>query len=99
MTLKDGIKKIILKEELVPTVCEDSGLVEWSDGEVDALAQKIADALVVDEETVDNILETVFQRGYAHGVSGGMSDDGEFYAVSDAKKAIAEAKPIGVKQV
>ncbi len=44
----------------------------------------------MDREQIDEILEKVFQRGYAHGVSGGMSEDGEFYAVDDARKELAD---------
>ena len=32
-------------------------------------------------ESVGEVLEDIFQRGYKHGVSVGQSDDGEFYAV------------------
>lgn len=32
-------------------------------------------------ERIVEVLEEVFQRGYKHGVSGGQSKDGEFYAV------------------
>ena len=37
---------------------------------------------------IDEILESVFKRGYNHGISGGMSEDGESLAVSDAKDRI-----------
>ena len=40
------------------------------------------------EYELNGILEGLFKRGYNHGVSGGMSEDGEFYAVSECENAI-----------
>ena len=40
------------------------------------------------QDWLDKPLEELFNRGYAHGVSGGLSKDGEYQAVTDMKKAI-----------
>ena len=52
---------------------------------IDLMDKDLPSNIVDLDKVDDSILEKVFQRGYAHGVSGGMSDDGESYAVHDAK--------------
>ena len=39
---------------------------------------------------IEEILEKTFDRGYHHGVSMGQSEDGETYAVCDAKAELKE---------
>ena len=40
----ESIKRIVIDKELMPSVCEDSGQAEWSDGESEKLAKAIHQA-------------------------------------------------------
>ena len=42
------------------------------------------------EEKLDEILENLFQRGVWCGILGYQTNDGEYYAVRDAKQAIKQ---------
>lgn len=55
--------------------------------EGDAIISK-SKPLPSEVEATDAILESLFNRGYEHGLSKGQSNDGEYYAVRDAKKAL-----------
>ena len=46
----EGIRSIIIDEELVPTVCEDSGQIEWRVGESRNLAQSLSKWLKGEEK-------------------------------------------------
>ena len=51
----EGIRRIIIDEELVPTVCEDSGQVEWTVGESRNLAQSLSKWLKEEKSEDRNI--------------------------------------------
>jgi len=83
-----GIENIILNKELTPTVCEDSGLVEWSVGEAQKLAQAIYDSIVLDEGKIEKILnETIGKYITFHGASWKI-----------LAYTIAQSKPIKIKE-
>ena len=50
-------------------------------------------------EKLDDIFEMVFRRGFAHGVSGGLSDDGESVVVEDAVDVLLAVFPILLREV
>ena len=44
---KESVKRIIIDKEYIPTVYEDSGQAEWSNGEAEKLAKALAQSDII----------------------------------------------------
>ena len=53
----EAVKRTIVDKELTPTVCEDSGQAEWTDGEAQKLAEAIVKAICELEDSHSNSTE------------------------------------------